>query len=142
VTTPPASSSQQDNARLILACLDLTSLNEIDTEADVAQICQRAQGPNGPVAALTWTQPCRTPCKSCKPARRRSTWSCRIRPLLKVILENGELKTPALIDRASQLTLEAGADFLQTSTGKTPVSTTPEAARVMLGAIAARRLAQ
>ena len=43
----------------------------------------------------------------------------------------------ALIERASQLSLDAGADFLKTSTGKTPVSATPEAARVMLNAIAA-----
>ena len=35
------------------------------------------------------------------------------------------------------MALEAGADFLKTSTGKTPVSATPQAARVMLQAIAA-----
>ena len=57
--------------------------------------------------------------------------------LLKVILETGELKTPELIGRASQLALDAGADFLKTSTGKTPVNATPEAARLVLGAIAA-----
>ena len=39
--------------------------------------------------------------------------------------------------RAARLSLAAGADFLKTSTGKTPVSATPEAARVLLGAIAA-----
>jgi deoxyribose-phosphate aldolase len=37
-----------------------------------------------------------------------------------VILETGELQTIALIERASQLALDAGADFLKTSTGKTP----------------------
>lgn len=57
--------------------------------------------------------------------------------LLKVILETGELKTPALIERACQLSLDGGADFLKTSTGKTPVSATLEAARLMLSAIAA-----
>jgi len=57
--------------------------------------------------------------------------------LLKVILETGELKTAALIERASQLALDAGADFLKTSTGKTAINATPEAARIMLGAIAA-----
>jgi deoxyribose-phosphate aldolase len=62
--------------------------------------------------------------------------------LLKVILETGELKTTELIARASQLALDAGADFLKTSTGKTPVNATPEAARVMLGAIAASATAQ
>jgi deoxyribose-phosphate aldolase len=39
-------------ARRALACLDLTALNDVDTEADMAQLCQRAQGPHGPVAAV------------------------------------------------------------------------------------------
>jgi len=56
---------------------------------------------------------------------------------LKVILETGVLQTQALIRRASELAIEAGADFLKTSTGKTPVSATPDAARTMLQAIAA-----
>jgi deoxyribose-phosphate aldolase len=55
--------------------------------------------------------------------------------LLKVILETGELRDPALIAAASRLAIEAGADFIKTSTGKTPVSATPEAAEIMLGAI-------
>ena len=57
--------------------------------------------------------------------------------LLKVILETGELKSEALIAQASQLGLDAGADFLKTSTGKTPVNATAEAARTMLATIAA-----
>ena len=39
-------------ARLALSCLDLTSLNDNDTEADVQKLCERAQGPFGPVAAV------------------------------------------------------------------------------------------
>ena len=39
-------------ARLALACLDLTSLNDADTEADIARLCERAQGPFGPTAAV------------------------------------------------------------------------------------------
>lgn len=39
-------------ARLSLACLDLTSLNDADTEADIARLCERAQAPIGPVAAV------------------------------------------------------------------------------------------
>jgi deoxyribose-phosphate aldolase len=39
-------------ARTALACLDLTSLNDADTAADVAALCQRAQTANGPVAAV------------------------------------------------------------------------------------------
>jgi deoxyribose-phosphate aldolase len=57
--------------------------------------------------------------------------------LLKVILETGELKDPALIDTASRLAIAAGADFIKTSTGKTLVSATPEAAEIMLKAIKA-----
>ena len=52
--------------------------------------------------------------------------------ILKVILETGELADPDVIRRASRLALEAGADFLKTSTGKSPVSATPEAAEAML----------
>ena len=56
---------------------------------------------------------------------------------LKVIIESGELATPALIALATRLALDAGADFVKTSTGKTKVSATPEAADVMLRTIVA-----
>ena len=39
-------------ARTALACLDLTSLNDADTAADIDALCQRAQTVNGPVAAV------------------------------------------------------------------------------------------
>jgi deoxyribose-phosphate aldolase len=52
--------------------------------------------------------------------------------LLKVILETGELATPSLIAAASRLAIEAGADFLKTSTGKTTISATPEVVEIML----------
>ncbi|MGI2028318.1 deoxyribose-phosphate aldolase [Endozoicomonas acroporae] len=55
--------------------------------------------------------------------------------LLKVIIETGELKDPALIRKASDIAIAAGADFLKTSTGKVPVNATPESARIMLEAI-------
>lgn len=58
--------------------------------------------------------------------------------LLKVILETGELEDPDLIAQASRLSLEAGADFIKTSTGKTAVSATLPAAEIMLDAIRAR----
>lgn len=45
--------------------------------------------------------------------------------LLKVILKTGELHEPARIALAAQLALDAGANFLKTSTGKTPVNATP-----------------
>ena len=56
---------------------------------------------------------------------------------LKTILETGELNNAALIQRAAELAIEAGANFLKTSTGKTPVSATPEAARILLETIKA-----
>lgn len=56
---------------------------------------------------------------------------------LKVILETGELADDARITQAAQMALDAGADFLKTSTGKRPVSATPAAARLLLQAIAA-----
>jgi deoxyribose-phosphate aldolase len=55
--------------------------------------------------------------------------------LLKVILETGELADPRLIEIASRIAIDAGADFIKTSTGKTAVSATPEAVEVMLEAI-------
>ncbi|MDP1900748.1 MAG: deoxyribose-phosphate aldolase [Rubrivivax sp.] len=172
-------------ARLALACLDLTRLNEGDTEADIAQLCERAQGPHGAVAAVCVWPRLAAHARSLLPphiavaavanfpdggsdlqravrdtaeivaagaqevdvvipwrdlaaapallaAVRRAGASLR----LKVILETGELQTAALIRQASRIALDAGADFLKTSTGKTPRSASPEAARVMLEAIA------
>ncbi|UXI00794.1 deoxyribose-phosphate aldolase [Photobacterium sp. TY1-4] len=55
--------------------------------------------------------------------------------LLKVIIETGELKTPELIQKASEISIKAGADFIKTSTGKVPVNATPEAAEIMLTVI-------
>ncbi len=55
--------------------------------------------------------------------------------VLKVILETGLLATPEKIAEASLLAMEAGADFIKTSTGKVEVNATPEAAYVMCEAI-------
>ncbi len=54
---------------------------------------------------------------------------------LKVIIESGVLQDPEKIWRASLVSLEGGADFIKTSTGKLPVSATPEAAVVMCHAL-------
>lgn len=56
---------------------------------------------------------------------------------LKVILETGLLQNPENIARASFLAMEAGADFIKTSTGKVSVNATPVAAFVMCQCIAA-----
>jgi deoxyribose-phosphate aldolase len=186
----------QHSARVALACLDLTSLNDLDTEADVAKLCQRAQSPLGPVAAVcVWPRlaafarsqlpvhigvaavanfphghidvaaamrdtqqivqagaqevdvvlPYHQLMAGDEAAVSRLLQAVRLACpglVLKVILETGELKTSELITRASELALEAGADFLKTSTGKTPVNATVAAARSMLHAIAANQVAK
>jgi deoxyribose-phosphate aldolase len=178
------------SARMALSCLDLTSLNEHDTEDDIARLCARAQGPFGPVAAVcVWPRltafaraqlPAHIavaavanfphgnddteravrdthaivqsgaqevdvvlPYKSLMAGDARAVVQLlqAVRKacpglLLKVILETGELKSESWIALASRLSLDAGADFLKTSTGKTPVNATAEAARTMLATIA------
>lgn len=64
--------------------------------------------------------------------RQASGASC-----LKVIIESGELSTPQQIIKATELVIEAGADFVKSSTGKVPIGITSEAARNMLTVIAA-----
>jgi deoxyribose-phosphate aldolase len=54
---------------------------------------------------------------------------------LKVIVESGLLGNYEQIFRASMIAMDAGADFIKTSTGKTDISATPEAAYVMCRAI-------
>lgn len=54
---------------------------------------------------------------------------------LKVILESGTLKDMEEIWLASMLSIESGADFIKTSTGKQQPAATYEAAYVMLNAI-------
>jgi len=176
-------------ARTALACLDLTSLNEGDTEAGIDTLCRRARGPQGPVAAVCvwprWVAHARAqgaglrvaavanfPDGALDVARalrdtaaildaggdevdlvlpyrtlmdgRASDAAALVRAVrrasaghtLKLIIESGELKDLILIRQASVLGLDEGVDFLKTSTGKTPVSATPEAARCMLEVLA------
>jgi deoxyribose-phosphate aldolase len=186
-----AANELQLAARTALACLDLTSLNDADTEADVARLCERAQGPHGAVAAVcVWPRfaafaraqlpahigvaaVANFPDGSADVARavrdtaaivqagaqevdvvlpfaalmagRAGAASQLLQAVrlacdglsLKVILETGVLADAALIATACRIALDSGADFLKTSTGKTAVSATPMAARVMLQAIAA-----
>lgn len=197
-TTPAALALSQKwqgdrlaSARLALSCLDLTSLNDLDTEADIAALCTRATSRFGPVAAVCVWPRLAAFARNQLPAHiavaavanfpdgsadieravretgeivqsgaqevdlvlpyaqlllgndgvvaellsavRKAAEGLR----LKVILETGALVGGAHILRASRLSLDAGADFLKTSTGKTKISASPEAARVMLETIAA-----
>lgn len=61
--------------------------------------------------------------------------ACGSRAKLKVIIESGELKTPALIAQATELAIQGGADFVKTSTGKVAVNATLEATEIMLNTI-------
>ncbi|XQW83400.1 deoxyribose-phosphate aldolase [Thalassotalea piscium] len=60
---------------------------------------------------------------------------CGKKTLLKVIIESGVLATEELIKKASTIAINAGADFIKTSTGKVEVNATPEAAKIMLETI-------
>lgn len=55
--------------------------------------------------------------------------------ILKVILESGTLSDRELIHKAATIAMEAGADFIKTSTGKNGIAATPEAAVPMCLAI-------
>jgi deoxyribose-phosphate aldolase len=74
-------------------------------------------------------------------AGARLVAACRIAArdrTLKVILETGELPGADAIRNASVIALDAGADFIKTSTGKVKVNATPEAVRVMLAVLRER----
>ncbi len=54
---------------------------------------------------------------------------------LKIIIETGELKTVSNICQVANLCIASQADFIKTSTGKTEISATPEAANIILETI-------
>lgn len=58
---------------------------------------------------------------------------------LKVIVESGELGDSEIVRSAARRAIDAGADFVKTSTGKTPVSATPAAMAALLAAIVEAR---
>jgi deoxyribose-phosphate aldolase len=181
-------------ARTALACLDLTSLNDGDTAADIDALCRRAQTAYGPVAAVCVWPRFVAQARAALPASIKvaavanfpdgaldvaraladvaeiaqaggdevdvvlpyrallADQSSEVadflaevrhatRPLtLKVIIESGELASAERIAQATRLALVAGADFVKTSTGKTKIGATPEAAAVMLKEIQASGL--
>lgn len=71
----------------------------------------------------------------CEEFLRKVRAECTGDVKLKVIIESGELKSPELIKTATKIAIKCGADFVKTSTGKTSISATPEAAKVMLETI-------
>ncbi|MES2957805.1 MAG: deoxyribose-phosphate aldolase [Pseudomonadota bacterium] len=180
-----------DDARIALACLDLTSLNDADDAQAIDALCARAVTPWGPVAAvcvwprfvaqaraalpreiavaavanfpagaldagraiadalgiveaggdevdlvLPWREMLAGRHAEVAQLVARVREACADRRL-KLIIESGELPTPAAISQACAIGLDAGVDFLKTSTGKTAHGASPEAGGAMLHAIAA-----
>lgn len=172
----------------ILSLIDLTSLNETDSEATIAALCNKAYTPFGHVAGictypqfvpLTATQFAGSPIKVATVANfpygsasldtalleinralqdgvqeidlvvpysrylsgdreyvRNYVASCKAacgdNVILKVILETAVLNDLDMVASASKDVLEAGADFIKTSTGKIAQGATPETAATML----------
>lgn len=67
---------------------------------------------------------------------------CGKRHTSKVILETGEIKKISLIQKASQMCIDTGINFIKTSTGKTDISATPESANAILETIAKNKNCQ
>ncbi len=180
----------KEQAARALALLDLTSLNDTDTEETVKTLCAKAHGEFGHTAAVCiWPRfvklakeelkgtPVRVatvvnfphggtdieatvaetkqaiadgadeidvvlPYKafmdgdtaSAKALLDATRKACAGKTM-KVIIESGVLAHANTIAEASRLSIACGADFIKTSTGKTPVSATLEAANVMLEVI-------
>lgn len=61
---------------------------------------------------------------------------CRGRAGLTVTLETGVLRDPQITHDVCRQVIQVGPAFIKTSTGKVPVNTTPQAARIMIEAIA------
>lgn len=164
----------------ILSFVDLTSLNDNDTDETIKTLCQKAHTALGNVAAVciyprfvkfAWTLLAETPIKIATVANfptgknsldhtlqeikqaildgaseidvvtphnpdflKRCKDYCGDKTLLKVILETGALN-PEQIEQASMEAIDAGADFLKTSTGKIAIGATKEAAEIMLRVI-------
>lgn len=181
-------------AKILIGCLDLTSLGDHDTEYRIEDLCAKADTPYGHVAAVCiWPQfiPLakkklkKTPVKTatvvnfphggsdfaklrheirqalkagadeidavfpyhdflegnldvCDRFLDTVTETCG-ETTTKIILETGELAKASRIAEATRLCLNKGVGFIKTSTGKTPVSATPEAANIILETIAASR---
>ncbi len=193
-----ASTSITQAARQAISLMDLTSLNDSDTDASIEALCQQAETPYGHPAALCIYPAFIGTARQALNARQlggkirvatvtnfpeggddiliaaeatrdavaagadevdvvfpyralmagdektglalveKCHAACGDQALLKVIIESGELKTPALIKRASELAIEGGADFIKTSTGKVKTNATLKAAEIMLKAIKSR----
>ncbi len=181
-------------AHTLIRLLDLTALNDGDTEYTIEDLCLKARSPYGSVAAVcVWPrfvnlakrlllksdikvatvvnfpkgennlnslkkeiyqaleaganeidavfpyhEFLKKNYKACETFVSSARELCEGRTL-KIILETGEIQNALKIAAASKICIDGGADFIKTSTGKTKVSATPEAANVILETIAASK---
>jgi deoxyribose-phosphate aldolase len=184
--------NEHEAARIALACLDLTSLNDGDDAAAIEALCARALGSSGRVAAVCVWPRFVAQARAALPrevavaavanfphgaldearaladaraiveaggdevdlvlpwramlggqATEAARLVCAVRAAcagrrLKLIIESGELPLPDLIRQACRIGLDAGVDFLKTSTGKSAYGASLDAARTMLEVIAAQ----
>lgn len=109
-----------------------------DDAARVARETRRAiaAGANEVDMVLPWRSLLAGRADAAEAAVRACRDACGAGTCLKLILETGELRGAELIGVASRIGLDAGVDFLKTSTGKVAVNATLEAAGEMLSAIA------
>lgn len=175
----------------LIRLLDLTSLNDDDTEYSIDELCHKARTPYGNVAAVCVWPRFVTHAKrllhgsdikvatvvnfpqgefnlnklkkemcialdaganeidavfpyqkflnkeyaDCEKYVQSARELCEGKTL-KIILETGEIGNALKISTAAQICIDCGADFIKTSTGKTPISATPEAANAILETIA------
>lgn len=181
-------------AHTLIRLLDLTSLNDDDTEYTVEELCLKARSPYGSVAAVCiwpkfvnfarkmlvqsdikvatvvnfpkgennlntlkkeiylaldaganeidavfpYHEFLQKNYKACENFVLSARDLCEGKTL-KIILETGELQKTSKIIDASQICINTGADFIKTSTGKTKVCATPEAANAVLETILASK---
>lgn len=189
---PTDTRSRRALAARLLPLLDLTSLGEDDTPAQIERLCTAARTPYGlPAALCVYPEHVTTvrrtlqgttakvatvvnfpdgstDCSRIALETRRALaagadeidlvfcWRaflrgetllaahaitacrtvCREGVTLKLILETGELGTSELIRQACAIGIDAGVDFLKTSTGKVAINATPMAGACMLDVIA------
>lgn len=181
-------------AKILIPLLDLTSLNDSDTNESIINFCKKASTPFGHVASVciypkfvplvlrelegktkittvinfpTGKADSQTACKEmiralnagadeidvvfpyqrflkgeialCQEFLQNIRENCPQNSTLKIIIESGELSTTRLIQAATQLCIDCGADFVKTSTGKSKTSATPEAANAILETIKASK---
>ncbi len=188
-----ATDDERAHARVALACLDLTSLNNDDDTRAIEALCSKATSRFGNVAAVcVWPRfvaqarvalprdvavaavanfPAGAlderlaladthtiidaggdevdlvlPWRAMQDGRANEAAQlvARVRAAcigarLKLIVESGELASPQALRQACLIGLDAGVDFLKTSTGKTAHGASLAAAREMMSAIAAHR---